>query len=670
MLLKKIIALTILFSTNSFNLSGSNFSFAYATSGSYETSKETYYENITATGRNSLLGQLHDLITTTHKTYTSYDDCKNVDYVYQTDPGTSSSYVTDIYTQKDISKTWGSGAQGTWNREHVWCQSLSGGLWGESGGGGDIHHIRPDECSLNSTRGNKKYANVRQLYPSSYNSAYARNKSGSNTDLGGYYADNYFEPIDSAKGDIARIVMYVYTHYNTYSNVHGTTNGSGSTSYFGNIPITNIARGSTSGSDAAWALLLSWSELDPVSTKEITRNEAAASMTGCRNPFIDHPEYANAIWGDVELPDPTGSLSISKSSMTLTVGESGSTIFATSSDESAITWTLSDDGIVSLSSTSSASGANITVTPVESGITDLVAHATIDGESYTKTCQITVKTASTGGGTGTDEGLPEGTYSIVATDLGTKSSGYAACDGNHTCESGIKITSSNACNQDDKIQLKKSSGYIFNSTAENIDKIVVNSSSSFTVYGGVSSHPTTATITGESGEYDLSGYKYFTIKAGSSTVTISSIQVYISGNSSSASDLAEAYAKQFIEANVCGLDDNTSAISSIWLVQKEKFEALDESVKNILIYGDANQYGTTNLAKCLAKYDRVLYLHGSDTSLFPDFMSRKSAGTFSYSNVSNIMNYNNSFIIIVIIGSISLASISSMLILLKKKKRK
>jgi len=82
-------------------LSGNvSYSKADASVGSYSTSASTYYSGITATSGATLLGQLHDLLATTHKTYTTYDDCKNPTYVYATDAGTSSSYVRDFYTAK------------------------------------------------------------------------------------------------------------------------------------------------------------------------------------------------------------------------------------------------------------------------------------------------------------------------------------------------------------------------------------------------------------------------------------------------------------------------------------------------------------------------------------------------------------------------------------------
>ena len=94
--------------------------------------QDSYYSDITATSGTQLLGQLHDLITTTHDTYTSYDDCKDPSIIKKTDAGSNSNSVMEFYSQADISSTWGSGAVGTWNREHVWCQSLSNGMWGKN----------------------------------------------------------------------------------------------------------------------------------------------------------------------------------------------------------------------------------------------------------------------------------------------------------------------------------------------------------------------------------------------------------------------------------------------------------------------------------------------------------------------------------------------------------
>ncbi len=284
---------------------------------------EDYYAPITATGGEELLGQLHDLITTTHTKYTTYEDCKNPDYVKRTDPGPNGQ-LTEFYAQAELSAEWQSGASGTWNREHVWCQSLSNGLWGQGGGGSDLLHIRPTETRVNSARGNDKYGEVSSKTPVWY-----RDTSNQNIAIAGYSAGRVFEPIDSVKGDVARIVLYVYTHYNSYSNVHGSTNGSGKSSYFGKLNFSNVI--SAKSESEAIDLLLKWNGADPVDALELARNDAAYEIQGNRNPFVDHPEYVNQIWEnlsatdpepvDPEPTEPTGkTITITLSSFDLTAG--------------------------------------------------------------------------------------------------------------------------------------------------------------------------------------------------------------------------------------------------------------------------------------------------------------------------------------------------------------
>lgn len=326
---------------------------------------DSYYADITATSGNELLGQLHDLITTTHTEYTSYDDCKDPEIIKKTDGGSNSSSVMEFYSQADISSTWGGGAVGTWNREHVWCQSLSNGLWGQSGGGSDLHHIRPVETRLNSTRGNDKYGIATNGDPEYY-----KDKNGNNVAIGGYSSGGTFEPLDQVKGDVARIVMYVYTHYNTYSNVGGTTNGSGGK--FGTLNFSNIMVGSE---DEAIEALLEWNELDPVDETERTRNDAVYEIQGNRNPFIDNEDYADAIWGDGTVEEKP--LTLNKTTLEMSVGET-QTLIATTTESGTVSWTTSDPSVATVSGG--------TIKAVAEGSATITA--TI-GE-YTATCKITV----------------------------------------------------------------------------------------------------------------------------------------------------------------------------------------------------------------------------------------------------------------------------------------
>lgn len=323
------------------------------------SAEEDYYASVTAARGDELLGQVHDLITRTHKKYTSYSDCKNPEYARRTDPGPNGELM-EFYAQTELSSTWQSGASGTWNREHVWCQSLSNGLWGESGGGSDLLHIRPTESRVNSARGNNKYGEIKNGSVVWY-----RNRNNEQVAIAGYVGGSKFEPIDSVKGDVARIVMYMYTHYNTYQNVYGTTNGQGAGRYFGTLRFSNVV--SAGNEDEAVELLLSWHELDPVDELELARNEAAFEIQGNRNPFVDHPEYAELIWGDEPYIEELQSLSLDPSSMELLVGESRAlTVVPTPAEANAeVEWSVSDPSVVSLS--------NGTVTAVGEGTATVTA---------------------------------------------------------------------------------------------------------------------------------------------------------------------------------------------------------------------------------------------------------------------------------------------------------
>jgi endonuclease I len=91
-----------------------------------------------------------------------------------------------------------------------------------------------------------------------------------------------FEPADEYKGDFARAYFYVFTVYN---DLNWTSNSMGVKNDWPTLK------------PWAYEMLLQWSRQDPVSQKEITRNDAAERQQGNRNPFIDFPELAEYIWG-------------------------------------------------------------------------------------------------------------------------------------------------------------------------------------------------------------------------------------------------------------------------------------------------------------------------------------------------------------------------------------
>ena len=103
-----------------------------------------------------LLEGLASLSLSNHKHYTSYDEIRGGNAYSDKDPKNSSKLL-DFYTGWSINNDWTGGDD--WNREHVWCQSLSidsqgTKLFGTTGAGSDIHHIRPSIASINSARNN------------------------------------------------------------------------------------------------------------------------------------------------------------------------------------------------------------------------------------------------------------------------------------------------------------------------------------------------------------------------------------------------------------------------------------------------------------------------------------------------------------------------------------
>lgn len=201
------------------------------------------------------------------------------------DPNNSNN-VLCMYTGKSFSKNAnGSSGTTTWNTEHTWAKShgfKSEGLRPYS----DLVHLRVTECQINSTRSSKGFSEV----------------SGSADSYGNVSGSNFFEPRDCVKGDVARIMMYMDVRYNgdsdsdniTLTLVNGSTSTSSGTGKFGDL-----------------STLLKWHVQDPVDDLERRRNDILLESQGNRNPFVDHPEYANILYGtnypteDEPTPEPT-----------------------------------------------------------------------------------------------------------------------------------------------------------------------------------------------------------------------------------------------------------------------------------------------------------------------------------------------------------------------------
>jgi endonuclease I/chitodextrinase len=161
------------------------------------------------------------------------------------------------------------GNNGDWNREHTYARSLGNPNLGDSGPGSDAHHLRPSDVQYNGQRGSLKFAD-------------GTGTSGSVS--GGWY------PGDEWKGDVARMMMYMYIRYGDRCTPNG------------------VGIGSPSGTfDDMIDLFLDWNAEDPVSDFERQRNtHHESSQTyaqGNRNPFIDNAYLATRIWGGTPAED-------------------------------------------------------------------------------------------------------------------------------------------------------------------------------------------------------------------------------------------------------------------------------------------------------------------------------------------------------------------------------
>lgn len=187
----------------------------------------------------------------------------------------NSNQVWLIYTENPRSKIdyqTGNSILGKWNREHIYCQSRGGftdgtsstpdgiDVWQSTGpndimaGHADAHHLRAVDGQENSSRNNRNYG------------------------------VDYNGPTGSAsnawKGDVARALFYMAIRYNGLSVVNGN-------------PTENIL-----GQIGDLSTLLTWNQLDPSDDFEMNRNNYIYTWQINRNPFIDHPNLADYIWGD------------------------------------------------------------------------------------------------------------------------------------------------------------------------------------------------------------------------------------------------------------------------------------------------------------------------------------------------------------------------------------
>jgi len=242
-----------------------------------------YYDNAKGKQGEALMTALRNIIRNhTEVSYTS--GLLRAFAIADTD---DEGYIIDIYSNCRY-RTSDNGSSAShvgegYNREHSFPRSWFGGE--VSPMNTDVFHIYPTDIRVNSQRGNNPYGVCEGGTRLTYGSYVAKGKLGNSTYPG--YSGVVFEPDDEYKGDLARSYFYMVT---CYKNELPSWPGSPQLDYARN--------GYKAFSTWTINMLMEWTRLDPVSEKEIKRNEAVYGIQGNRNPFIDHPELAEYIWGN------------------------------------------------------------------------------------------------------------------------------------------------------------------------------------------------------------------------------------------------------------------------------------------------------------------------------------------------------------------------------------
>ena len=244
--------------------------------------KTKMYELINPNGRTSALGETMSTL--------SYNDL--IDAYATTDLKPDGEHIWDMYSNVTNYKPSDNGSSfkkegDGYNREHSVPQS-----WFDEKTPMrcDLFHVVPTDGYVNNTRNSYIFYTVTNIDEDKC-SANKFSKFGTST-VNGKSGEKVFEPDDEYKGDFARIYFYMVTAYEaTAAASFRSTNGSATVEIFQNNEYKPIQ-------DWYLSMLMEWAKNDPVSEKEIKRNNAVYTKQHNRNPFVDYPGLEDLIWGN------------------------------------------------------------------------------------------------------------------------------------------------------------------------------------------------------------------------------------------------------------------------------------------------------------------------------------------------------------------------------------
>ena len=217
------------------------------------------------------------------------------------DPSDTSK-ILDAYKNESYPKTGGGNTN--YNREHTWPNSH--GFPNDSVSGHinapytDCHMLYLTNIGYNSDRGNSPYNNCASC---------TERTTVANHGFGGPGQSNFFngsnfQVWNHRKGDMARAVMYMVVRYKGGINTVTTLPEPNLELTDTASEITTVNAQPTQGTAymGLKSVLLAWSAADPPDAAERLRNDVVFSYQHNRNPFIDHPEWADCVFNNANCP--------------------------------------------------------------------------------------------------------------------------------------------------------------------------------------------------------------------------------------------------------------------------------------------------------------------------------------------------------------------------------
>lgn len=272
-----------------------------------------------------LMQEVHNYLIDQHTVYYRYNQINGTLYKKIDRPSAASQQIELFYSGKCINSY-----SSTQNREHVWPCERSTGLWYRQastweqkidtnsqywGGGSDLFHVRPADGTINSVRSNARFY---QFGEGEYYEEQGETGGLYNIKVDMISSAKKVEVADAFKGDTARLLAYMYIHYNQmghdvyYSNSYTSPTpvytkdeaipyGQGSDgknhdpNVCGRLSFSDIF--AYKDENECIRVLKEWNKIDEPSETEIVRNETVQELQHNRNPFVDFPQLIDRCFG-------------------------------------------------------------------------------------------------------------------------------------------------------------------------------------------------------------------------------------------------------------------------------------------------------------------------------------------------------------------------------------